>query len=188
VIPPLNPASLRAGRRRGGSKEKTKTENSMKNNHTTTNNAERECRGCGCKFPKPEYPRHNATCCSDACTYKYRQERHKERDRQILAAKPIKVCTCPVCNNTFTPNRNQKYCSPECSYKMLLESNRRNPRRRSPPCSCKMCKKEFQPTYYNRRYCSDQCSKRYTEMVMMRRQAFRRRFCMLAFQDADETD
>lgn len=69
---------------------------------------------------------------------------------------------CSVCGSEFTPTgRNQKYCSPECAHKALLELHPKRDLTRY----CKVCGTEFIPRTYNQKYCSKECS-REAESIM----------------------
>lgn len=76
--------------------------------------------------------------------------------RQVYCSDVCRLgrATCHGCGKRFvkTKNTTGKYCSSECWYKAPGKKE-------IPVCSCKECKREFQPSSSTTRFCSRECSK-----------------------------
>ncbi len=122
----------------------------------------KQCAFCGKEFnPRGT----NRKYCSAECTYKEYKKRRQTRMNWLIENRANK--TCPVCGKEFKAhNLNQKYCSPECKHQVDIKRDRvlyytrrgrEVPERQSGPITCAFCGKEFEPTTYNNRFCSEQC-------------------------------
>lgn len=155
---------------------------------------ETKCEGCHKTFPmwRTERMRFCSRVCAGLDRYSAeeraditrRRAGAKKRRRRIRRKAERAQRACDVCGVGFQPERGGRYCGVRCA--RLASAFRRNPRDRQPR-ACVSCEVVFAPSYGDKRkrFCSDQCAKRYERRAVGRSHKARARYYGVEYQRID---